>query len=203
MTSYRPLFIFGKANDGIVTLRLVAHPCGSVLYTRATRVCISRYNSPIGVANYRVHPVTAPSKGLAPRLVAPCLRNFTSRRRSRPKTVCLSRYARLNAVCAPSRLGTVASLTRRCNVQMRVSNTHVTGTYTSLKLSLQTLAISYNVSILDFNKAGGKLVVKRYIVMFSSSLGSRTHFVHGRSTRLTSGVHCLSYRFATCLASRL
>lgn len=195
--------MFGKANDGIITLRLVAHPCRSVFYTRATRVCISRYNSPIGVANYRVHPVTAPSNGLAPRLVQPCLRNFNSRRRSRPETLCVSRYARVKAVCAPRRLGHLASFTRLGNVCIRVSKTEVTGTYTTLQLSFGTLAISYKISILDFNKAGGKLVVKRYIVMFGGSLRGRTHFIHGRSTRLTSGVHCLSYRFATCLASRL
>lgn len=195
--------MFGNAKDGIITLRLVAGACRSVLYTRATRVCMSRYNTPMGVANYRVHPMTAPSNGLGPRLVLPCLRNFNSRRRSRPNTICLSRYARLNAICAPRRLGTVASLTRRCKVHIRVSNTHVTGTYTTLGLSLGTLAMSYNVSILDFNKAGGNLVVKRYIIVFSSALGTRTEFMQGRSTRLTSGVHCLSYRFATCLAGRL
>lgn len=195
--------MFGNANDGTITLRLYAHPCGSVVYTRATRVCISRYNTPTHVANYRVHPVTAPSNGLAPSLIHPCLYRFNRRRRSRPKTVCVSRYSRLNAICGPSRLQTLASLTRQRNVCIRVSKTHLTGTYTTLGLNFERLAISYKVSVLDFNNAGGKLVLKRDIIIFGPTLGGRTCFIHGRSTRLTSGLHCLSYRFATCLASDL
>lgn len=186
-----------------MTLRTIAHPFGDVLYTRATRVGISRYNTPTHVANYTVIAVPTPSKGLAPRLVGPHLRGFNIYRRSRPGTICVSRISRLKAVCAVRRIGTVTSLLRSCGVCLRVSNTHLTGTYTCLGYSVQRIAISTKISVLDFKKAGGKVVVKRTIISFHPRVARGLRCFEGRSTRLTSGLHCLSYRFVPCLRGSL
>lgn len=164
---------------------------------------MSRYNTPDGTANYFVHAVPAPSNGLAPRLLGPFVIGFNVRRRSRPKTVCLDRYDRLKAVCGPRRVYALARFTRQRKLFIRVSNTHVSGTTTTLKVDLSSVSKTYKISALALKKAGGKLVKTRYMIVFGRSLVGRTHCTEGRSYRLTDGVHCVSYRFATFLRSGL